>query len=74
MTAGAYDKLRAWAEKQGKALDVRKSMTINFTPEWSISVNVNKPVAFAAHGTGATIDEAAGAVIADLETVGVSLG
>jgi hypothetical protein len=71
MASGAYARLLAWAEMQGHELKVTKTVTSG-GDEWTIGVAVSEPVTFSSQGRGKSIDEAAGHVLADLQTVGVT--
>ena len=72
MASGEYARLLAWAETEGNELKIAKVATATGN-EWTIGVAVTEPVTFSSNGRGTSIDEAAGQVLADLQTVGVHL-
>jgi hypothetical protein len=72
MASGEYTRLKAWAEMEGHQLNVSKVATASGT-EWTIGVAVDEPVTFSSHGRGKSIDDAAEQVLADLQTVGVTV-
>jgi hypothetical protein len=72
MADGSYERLLAWSKKGHETLKVDRVEATNGSV-WSISIMINDPVLFSAHGRGATIDDAAGDVIEQLETVGASV-
>jgi hypothetical protein len=72
MGSGVYSRLLAWAEMEGHDLKVAKLATAS-GDEWTIGVSVDEPVTFSTNGRGESIDDAAEQVLADLQTVGVTV-
>jgi hypothetical protein len=73
MATGSYDRLLAWCKTKGYVLQVQKVPGKNGY-SWTISLAINEPVAFSAHGRDTDIDGAADSLIEDLATVGAKVG
>jgi len=73
MAEGDYQRLLTWAKGSKNQLDISRPEG-NADKQWHITVSITSPVKFYTSGKGSTVDVAAAKIIADLTTVGVTIG
>ena len=72
MANGDYDRLLEWSKGNTSPLRVT-SQNLNGQKHWYLGITITEPVQYEASGSGTSIDEAAGKIIADLKTVGAKV-